>query len=442
MGMWGNEDPPWTPDTAEPEAHPTTHLQGRRQLRTTLVAALALIVVIVGGAALISAMRTPTQPSPAAAHTASPTASVSPRDTAWRDVGLSADEQIVFSHSDAQTGYSCGVINQVISMHVTHDGGMSWRPLATPKPIASEVCTLAVDDTNPQQLAFITRTTKDDPCLAAQCTPTPCAHTCQPCVDYCPPPPLQTFTLHRSVNGGATWTNNSSLPNGLHFSFDIAFAGSTLYAWTGVWPTLLATSVAGGPFRLIDLSAYYPPPPPDNSVSYQEGLIWPLIGSLYVAVPGNDANINVYIATDNGGASWTRHVFTMNGDPVALRQGSGLDGRTLMGERINGMGRLALSTDGGDTWRPAPPPYPDFTQGRTECYASADGRFLWFNGANAIFGLGVYRAGPGATAWTKILDESQIEDISLDLVSYDHAGRMVALWGRESRSKWVVYQLR
>lgn len=437
--MWGDGDPPWARDTVEPAMHLTERAQGQRQLRVTLVAVLALVVAMVGVVALLSFARTPAKSSSALAHTASPRASVSPRDATWHDVGLSADEQIVFSHSAAQTAYTCGIVNKTVVMHVTHDGGMNWQLLAPPKPIASELCTLAVDDTNPQQLALMARTTKPDPCLANPCTPTPCANTCQPCVDYCGSP-QQTFTLYRSANGGSTWMKTAPLPNGNQFTFDMAFAGSTLYVWTGTWPTLLAASVAGGPFQLINLSAYYPPPQQNNGQSYQGSLhLWPLIGQLYLPLPTPDANM--YIVTADGGISWTRRTFTMDGDPVALRQASGLDGRTLMGERIHTIGHLVLSLDGGSTWQPAPAPYPDFTHGQMQCYVSADGRFLWFNGYDAIRRLGVYWAKPGATAWTKILDESQIQDISLDLVSYDASGHMVALWGRESRTKWVVYRL-
>lgn len=432
--MRGNNDAPATRGSAERENHPPEQAQNLRLLRGMLLAALALIVAIVGVAALFMAMHAP-------AKSLSPTASVRSHTAAWRDVGLSASEQIVFSHSAPQTGYSCGIVNNTVVMHITHDSGVSWQFLATPKPIASEFCTLVVDDTSPQRLALMTRITKPDPCLDTPCTPTPCANACQPCIDYCPPAPQQTFTLYRSADGGATWTSSALLPNGAHFTLDIAFAGSTLYAWTGTWPTLLAASVAGRPFQLINLSAYYPPPPQNDAQSYQASpQLWPLLGQLYVPVPSDDAN--AYIVTGDGGVSWTRRTFIMDGDPVVLRPASGLDGRTLMGERIHITGYLVLSLDGGSTWQPAPAPYPDFTHyGQTQCFVSVDGQFVWFNGFDANFGLGVYQAKPGATAWTKLLDESQIQDLSVDLVSYNAAGHMVALWGRKSQTKWVVYRL-
>jgi hypothetical protein len=76
-----------------------------------------------------------------------------------------------------------------------------------------------------------------------------------------------------------------------------------------------------------------------------------------------------------------------------------------------------------------------------KCYVAADGSFFWFNTFDANVGLGVFRAKAGATAWTKLLDVSQIQGISVDLASYDAAGHLVALWGRQSRATWVVYRL-
>jgi hypothetical protein len=140
------------------------------------------------------------------------TPTLASRDAIWHDVGLSADEQIVFSHSAHQTAYSCGIAHKTIVLHVSHDGDISWQPLALAEPIASESCTLAVDETNPQQLALMTVVTKPDPCLTTACTPTPCASACQPCMDYCPPPPQRTFTLYRSGDGGITWKSSSPLP--------------------------------------------------------------------------------------------------------------------------------------------------------------------------------------------------------------------------------------
>src|SRR5262245_18872683 len=133
--MWGDEDSPWTGDAVTPKMHPTEQAPGQRPLVVTLVAALALTVVVVGVSALFSSTRAPAMSSSVIARTQAPTATVRPRDVAWRDVGLSADEQVAFSHADAQTGYSCGVVNNVIVMHATHDGGTSWQLLSTPRPI-------------------------------------------------------------------------------------------------------------------------------------------------------------------------------------------------------------------------------------------------------------------------------------------------------------------
>jgi len=339
-----------------------------------VLALTTLVVIAVFAGVLLALMKAPSKP---ARHTLTPTATLSPRDAIWHDGGLSADEQIVFSHSAPQTAYSCGIANKSIVMHVTHNGGTSWQPLTFAPPIASESCALAVDDTNPQQLAIMTLVTKPDPCLTTPCTPTPSASACQPCIDYCPPPPQQTLTLYRFADGGVTWQRSASLPSGAHFTLDIAFAGATLYAWTDTWPTLLAASVEGGPFRLIDLSAYFPGSP-NSGASLPLAVythLWPARGQLDVPIPGGDVE-NHYILTNDGGVSWTRGAFVMDGDPVVLRPGSDLDGRTLMGERIHGTGFLVLSVDGGSTWQPAPAPYPDFSHyGQTQAYVSADGSF-------------------------------------------------------------------
>lgn len=418
---------------ANAESYQATKTQWQRLPRRVAVGLLALIVATALGGVLLSCTQAPTRTTRLV-----PPSSPTPgsRDAIWHDVGLSAVEQIVFSRSAPQTAYSCGVANNTIVMHLSHDGGKSWQPLALATPIASEACVLAVNDTNPQQLAFMTLVTKPDPCAATMCTPTPCATACQPCVDYCPPPPQRTYTLYRSADGGTTWKSGGPLPNGIHLTLEIAFAGATLYAWTDTWPTLLAASVAGGPFRLIDLSTYFPAPQSNETPPYQGSTyLWPLLGRLYVLVPGGDY-ANRYIVTNDGGVSWTRGAFTMDGDPVVLRPGSGLDGRTLMGERIHLTGYLVLSADGGKTWQPSPAPYPDFSQSGTQCYVASEGSFIWFG-----LGLGVYRAGAGAAAWTKILNADQIQDISVDLASYDANGHLVALWGRESRTKWVVHRL-
>src|SRR5258706_971498 len=353
-----------------------------------LVLALTTLVVIAAFAGvLLALMKAPSRP---ALHTLPPTATLSPRDAIWHEVGLSADEQIVFSHSAPQTAYSCGVANKSIVMHVTHNGGTSWQPLTFATPIASEFCTLAVNETNPQQLAVMTLVTKPDPCLTTPCTPTPCASACQPCIDYCPPPPQQTLALYQSTDGGITWRSSAALPNGVHFTLTIAFAGATLYAWTDTWPTLLAASMEGGPLRLIDLRAYFPRPQNSGSSYPSQGStqLWPVRGQLYVPIPGGNYE-NQYILTGDGGVSWTRGAFVMDGDPVVLRPASGLDGRTLIGERIHGIGHLVLSVDGCCTWHAAPAPYPDFSHfGQTQCYVAAEGSFYWFNGFDANVGLG------------------------------------------------------
>jgi hypothetical protein len=406
---------------------------------------MVLVVATAGMGVLLAFVNAPSTSAP---HTLSLAATPSQPAGVWRDVGLSADEQIVFSRGAPQTAYSCGIAHNTIVMHVTHDGGMSWRSLTFFTPIAGDLCVLAVDDTNPQHLALMTRVTKPDPCLAAMCTPTPCADVCQTCIDYCPPPAQQTLTLYRSSDGGTTWQSSAPLPDGVHFTPEIAYVGATLYAWTDTWPALLASSVADGPFRLIDLSAYFPQPQSGSpSPPYQGAThLWPVRGQLYLPIPGGDVPGgdlgNHYILSGDGGQSWTSGTFTMDGDPVVLRPGSGLDGRTLMGERIHMTGFLVLSTDGGRTWQPSPAPYPDFSHyGLTQCYVAADGSFFWFNAFDANVGLGVFRAKAGATAWTKLLGAPQIQDISVDLASYDAAGHLVALWGRQSRAAWVVYRL-
>lgn len=433
---WGDEAR-YPRRVASARIHHTDRTQARLVPRRVLAGLLALVAAVAFAGVLLSCAQAPAKTTLLIPPS---TPTLASRNAIWHDVGLSADEQIVFSHSAPQTAYSCGSANKTVVMHVSHDGGMSWQSLAMAKSIASESCTLAVDDTNPQQLALMTLVTNPDPCLTTACTPTPCASACQPCMDYCPPPPQRTFTLYRSGDGGMTWTNSGPLPEGAHFTPEIAFAGATLYAWTDTWPTLLAASVAGGSFRLINLSAYFPTPLTNGAYpAYQESThMRPLRGQLYVLIPGGDYD-NRYILSKDGGISWIRGAFTMGGDPVVLRPGSGLDGRTLMGERIHSIGYLVLSTDGGNTWQPSPAPYPDFSHyGETQCYVTSDGSFLWFNGFDARFGLGVYQAGARATAWTKILDASQIQDISVDLTSYDANGHLVALWGRESRTKWVV----
>jgi hypothetical protein len=345
------------------------HGPGWRRLAVVL-GVMVLVVVTAGTGVLLAFVNAPVTSAP---HTLSLAATPSQPAGVWREVGLSADEQIVFSSSAPQTAYSCGIAHNTIVMHVTHDGGMSWRPLSFAAPIASDLCTLAVDDTNPQHLALMTRITTPDPCLAAMCTPTPCAGACQPCIDYCPPPAQQTLALYRSSDGGATWQSGAPLPDGVHFTSEIVYAGATLYAWTDTWPTLLATSVADGSFRLIDLSAYFPRPQSGSpSPPYQGSThLWPVRGQLYLPIPGGDVPGgdlgNHFILSGDSGQSWTPGAFTTDGDPVVLRPGSGLDGRTLMGERIHMTGFLVLSTDGGRTWQPAPAPYPDFSHyGLTE----------------------------------------------------------------------------
>jgi photosystem II stability/assembly factor-like uncharacterized protein len=408
--------------------------RARRSPRGPLLFLLPLVAVLVAaiGAVALSSL------GDAAGHLSQApgaTATVPSRDTTWQDVGLGADDQIVFSRGDPRVGYSCGIENNTIMLHATRDGGMSWQPVPTAVPPASEICLLAVDDVTPQQLALLTVVSTPDPCLTTACTPTPCAGPCQPCIDYCAPPPQ--IALYRSADGGVTWKDAGALPEGAHFAREIAFAGGTLYAWTDTWPTLLAASVAGGPLRLVDLGAYFPAPQNgDATVAYGGSeYLHPLGGQLFVPIP-TAGYANRYIVTGDGGASWTRRDFTLDGDPVELRTSSGLDGRTLMGERLHGTGFLALSTDGGITWHQSPAPYPDFTQSGTQCYVSADDGFLWINP-----GQGVYRAGIGATSWTLFLDVAQMEDITIDLVSYDANGHLVALWGREGRTKWVVHRL-
>lgn len=404
-------------------------------LVVVLVAAVSVVVVL-------SLTQGAAKPSSTAKHPSPLTGS---RDAIWHDTTLSANEQIVFSHSSPQTGYSCGTANATIAMHITHDGGMRWQPLTMDSPITGESCLLAIDETNPQQLAILTQITTPDPCQKTGCTPTPCAGACQPCMDYCPPPPRRTVTLLHSADGGHTWKDIGRLPNGVHFTQELAFAGSTLYAWTDTWPTLLAASVAGGPFRLIDLSAYFPASQQNNTSQAASAYshLWPLHGQVFVPIPGGDF-ANHYILTADGGVTWSRRTFTLEGDPVELRPGSSLDGRTLMGERIHigTGGHLVLSTDEGNTWHLSPTPLPDFTHyGQTQCFVSADGSFFWFNGFDATFGLGMYQAGAGATSWTKMLDAEQIQDISVDLVSYNADGHLAALWGRENRTTWVVLRL-
>lgn len=438
--MRRDEGGPFVATSAGGKNHQTERPRGQLSSRSVLFGVLALVAATAFAGVLLSCAPVTATPT---LHRLPLTPTQSGRDGMWHDVGLSANAQIVFSRSAPQVAYSCDVVNKTIVMHVTHDGGMSWQPLASVTPIISEICILAVDETNPQHLALLTLVTKVDPCMTTACTPTPCASACEPCVDSCSSPPQRIFTLYQSVDGGVTWKSSSPLPNGVHFTPDIAFAGSTLYAWTDTWPTLLAVSAAGGSWRLINLSAFFPDPRNTQAyLTYQTVIhLWPLRGQLYVPVPGGEYT-NHYIVTNDGGLNWTRSTFTMDGDPVVLRPNSGLDGRTLMGERIHSIGHLVLSTDGGNTWQAAPAPSPDFSHlGLIQCYVASDGSFIWFNGFDPGFGLGVYRAGTGATAWTKILDATHIQDISVDLVSYDASGHVAALWGRKSRTEWVIYRL-
>ena len=245
------------------------------------------------------------------------TTTIPPRGGGWRDVSLDAGEQITFSTGNPLTGYACEVIGGTVALQVTHDGGTSWRPVIAATPIASEICLLAIDDLDPAQVALLARVTAPDPCQSTACTPTPCVGACQPCIDYCPPPPMQMTTLHLSADGGSTWHDAGALPTGVHFASDIAYAGGTLYAWTDTWPTLLAARSGDGPFQLVDLSAYFPAAADNNS--YQpvgaSTHLWPLRGQLFVPVPGSDF-ADRFIVTADGGTTWTRRDFAANGDPV------------------------------------------------------------------------------------------------------------------------------
>src|SRR5258708_19241045 len=118
-----------------------------------LVLALTTLVVIAAFAGvLLALMKAPSRP---ALHTLPPTVTLSPRDAIWHDVGLSADEQIVFSHSAPQTAYICGIANKSLVMPVTHTAGTSSPPLTFASPTSSQSLAFAHAHTTPHPLSYM-----------------------------------------------------------------------------------------------------------------------------------------------------------------------------------------------------------------------------------------------------------------------------------------------
>lgn len=287
----------------------------------------------------------------------------------------------------------------------SQDGGVSWQTLAHPTS-NQDRCQIAVDPTDATDVALA-----------------------------CTPAASSGYTILRSFDGAKTWTR-PALGITVNCYQTMGFADSTLLLAFSLCDsptsqTQLIASANKGPFRRLDT---------DGKVDgITLGAYIRLItghGSTYYIQEGNiEYNppqlADTMLVSADAGATWKTKTFTDNGVSVHLLAVDPFD-HNWVGAYQNAPKQLAISSDGGQTWRKLPPPWanemgPDFLFVAPDgAVLVTDARATYTSYTASTFTL--YEATPGATQWRSALLIPDPGSIFGRVADWDSSGRPTTMW--------------
>nr|MBA3827028.1 zf-HC2 domain-containing protein [Ktedonobacterales bacterium] len=388
-----------------------------RQQKTAILGGLGALAIVIVLTAVILVF-TATKPEASSTQTIVATATTAPSPTAtppalgltvapgqdWTAMkSVTNGLHIAFGLSDPLTGYICaqtsGGQSNRMAVSVTHDGGGHWQSVTTSGPIGVN-CHLTVNATDPNDIAMQTSR----------------------CFNGC-----VFLRAFHSSDGGRTW-HELVLPVGTDPNYTAVsqpvFAGNALF-FRATTPSsypppgqdagrIFAVSVAGGPARWLDLSAF-----PSVKTTYT-----PLYGfgqTLYVpTVVGSQIILE---KTNDVGSTWTKVVEVGNTSFPSIISAS--DGTTFYD--VNNASHVITSTDGGEHWAevPAMPTLDPNGQGRNIAnpIAAVSDNTLYFTDDIG----NITRARPGDSGLQKVTSLVQTNR-TFAAVSSDRHGHAVALW--------------
>ena len=316
--------------------------------------------------------------------------------------GLSTPDSMAFAPSAPQTEFSCANVNAAtLVVDGSNDSGSTWHTLITKPASASGHCFVTVDPTNARDVVAVDAET-------------------------------YTFVLIRSLDGGASWTQQSFAPQSYGWQ-QMGWAGSTLLLSTnledgGSPDTHVYASVASGPFTRIDHNGQFG----GQSISNLAAILFGGTTSTYYAgfsVNASPAAVqSIYFKSVNAGATWTPVRFFDGAraiDPVLISP----NGRGIVAVYSNAPSTLTVSLDGSQTWQatPAPPIGAQLDLGKLAL--GADGTlFAPSTKMNVISqaDLNEYTTRPGAASWSVALTFPT--DPYYLGATLDASGRVNALW--------------
>lgn len=268
--------------------------------------ALLLVTVLTEGngktpiASSVVATKAPTA-------TPTPILHVSPSQ-GWVNIPSTSDAfNLQFSTGHPLDGYYCsgtfGKNPEIFTLHVTHNGGLTWTALPLPLPEA-DACTLEVNPAN-----------SNDVLVGAV-----------PCYGPCDGDATIPLHWYRSLNGGKTWTPLQLSPADQAARTQVIvvphwyFAGNYLYEFVSDFtqsgyqipmPQPLGVSVNGDDFTWMDNAALVAATHiPSANGAFPFPFVWH--GSLYFSFRATTGATTI-VSTSDGGQTWQSFTPTFQG---------------------------------------------------------------------------------------------------------------------------------